>query len=94
MATNRRSCSPIGSCCEPALRPRFRSIWIVGGGEVSGASLRVGLADEVRYSILPIVMGEGIAFFGNLDRDVPLHLMEVKAYRSGMVGLRYQVRGR
>jgi dihydrofolate reductase len=76
------------------LRPRFRSIWIVGGGEVSGASLRLGLADEVRYSILPIVIGEGIPFFGNLDRDVPLHLMEVKTYRSGMVGLRYEVRGR
>lgn len=74
------------------LRPTFGSIWFVGGGMVSAECLRLGLADEVRYSILPIVIGEGIPFFDKLDRDVPLHLVEVKAYRNGIVGLRYQVR--
>ena len=54
----------------------------------------LGLADEVRYSILPIVIGDGIRFFENLDKDVPLHLTEVKAYKSGTVGLCYEVRGR
>lgn len=75
------------------LRPTFRSIWFVGGGVVSGECLRRGLADDVRYSILPIVIGEGIPFFGTLDRDVALHLAEVKAYKSGMVALHYEVRG-
>jgi dihydrofolate reductase len=75
------------------LRPTFRSIWFVGGGVVSGECLRLGLADEVRYSILPILIGDGIPFFENLDRDVALHLVEVKTYKSGMVALRYQVRG-
>ncbi|MBI3715917.1 MAG: dihydrofolate reductase [Betaproteobacteria bacterium] len=75
------------------LRPVFRSIWFVGGGAVSGACLRLGLADEVRYSILPILIGEGISFFDKLDQDVALHLAEVKGYKSGMVALRYEVRG-
>ena len=75
------------------LRPAFRSVWFVGGGRVSGECLRLGLADEVRYSILPILIGDGIPFFEKLDRDVALHLAEVKAYKSGMVGLRYEVRG-
>ncbi len=74
------------------LRPTFRSIWFVGGGVVSGECLRLGLADEVRYSILPILIGDGIAFFDKLDRDIALHLTEVKAYKSGMVALRYEVR--
>ena len=74
------------------LRPRFRSIWFVGGGAVSGECLRLGLADEVRYSILPILIGNGIPFFEKLDKDVALHLAEVKAYKSGMVALRYEVR--
>ena len=74
------------------LRPRFRAIWFVGGGAVSGECLRLGLADEVRYSIVPILIGDGISFFEKLDRDIPLHLAEVKAYKSGMVALRYQVR--
>ena len=76
------------------LRPTFRTIWFVGGGVVSGECLRLGLADEVRYSILPILIGEGLPFFEKLDRDIALHLAEVKAYKSGMVGLRYEVRGR
>lgn len=75
------------------LRARFRSIWFVGGGVVCGDCLRLGLADEVRYSILPIVIGDGIRFFENLDRDVALHLAEVKAYKSGTVALCYEVRG-
>src|SRR5499425_1154639 len=74
------------------LRPKFRNIWFVGGGAVSGECLRLGLADEVRYSILPILIGYGIRFFEKLDRDVALHLTEVKGYKSGMVALCYGVR--
>ena len=74
------------------LRPTFRSIWFVGGSVVSAECLRLGLADEVRYSILPVLIGEGIPFFEKLDQDVALHLAEVKAYESGMVALRYAVR--
>ena len=74
------------------LRPAFRSIWVVGGGALCGECLRLGLADEVRYSILPIVIGNGISFFEKLDKDVALHLVEVTAYRNGMVELRYEVR--
>jgi len=74
------------------LRRAFRSIWFVGGGAVCGECLRLGLADEVRYSVMPIVIGEGIPFFAGLDRDVPLHLVEVRGFRSGMVSLRHEVR--
>jgi len=74
------------------LKPNFRSIWFVGGGEVAGKCLRLGLADEVRYSIVPILIGDGISFFDRLDKDVALHLLEVKPYESGMVALRYEVR--
>jgi dihydrofolate reductase len=74
------------------LRPAFRSVWFVGGGVVCAECLRLGLADEVLYSILPVLIGEGVPFFGKLDGDVALHLAETKAYRNGMVELRYEVR--
>jgi dihydrofolate reductase len=74
------------------LKPAFSSIWFVGGGAVSGECLRLGLADEVRYSIMPILIGDGISFFQGLDKDIALHLVEVKAYASGMVALRHEVR--
>ncbi|MEQ1909010.1 MAG: dihydrofolate reductase family protein [Vicinamibacterales bacterium] len=74
------------------LKPSFRSIWFVGGGAVSGECLRLGLVNEVRYSIMPVLIGDGIPFFEGLDNDVALHLVEMKAYKSGMVALRYEVR--
>jgi dihydrofolate reductase len=76
------------------LKPDFRSIWFVGGGAVSGECLRLGLADEVRYSIVPILIGEGVPFFERLDTDVALHLVEAKPYTNGMLALRYRVQGR
>ena len=74
------------------MKPNFHSIWFVGGGEVSAECLRLGLADEVRYSIVPMLIGHGISFFQGLDTDVALHLLETTAYKSGIVALRYEVR--
>src|SRR5213078_4582347 len=45
------------------LRPTFGNIWFAGGGAVSGECLRLGLADKVRYSVLPVLIGDGISFF-------------------------------
>lgn len=75
------------------LRPKYRRIWFAGGGAVSGECLRRGLADEVSYAVLPILIGDGISFFEKLNKDVALHLAGVKAYKSGMVELRYEVKG-
>ena len=74
------------------LRPALRHIWVAGGGMLAAECLRLGLADEVRCSILPIVIGKGLRFFEKLDRDVALHLAEVKACKNGMAALRYEVR--
>jgi dihydrofolate reductase len=74
------------------LRPRYRNIWVAGGGAVAGELLRLGLADEVALSLMPVLIGDGISFFDGLDKDVALHLKEVKAYQSGMVAMRHEVR--
>jgi hypothetical protein len=52
-----------------------------------GQCLKLRLADEVRLSILPIVIGDGVPFFDKLSSDIALHLAEVKAYKTGMVAL-------
>ncbi|RYZ13736.1 MAG: dihydrofolate reductase [Alphaproteobacteria bacterium] len=71
------------------LRPAFRNIWIVGGSAVAGEAIRRGLADELRYSVLPVLIGDGIRFFDRLEQDVALHLLEAKAYKNGIVALRH-----
>ncbi|MEZ4457649.1 MAG: dihydrofolate reductase family protein [Gemmatimonadales bacterium] len=83
----------LGELITERLRPRYRSIWVVGGGGVAGECVRRGLADEIYYSVLPVLIGDGLSFFDRLGSDVPLHLAGVKAYRNGIVELRYEVRG-
>lgn len=82
----------LASLVNDRLRPKYGSIWVVGGGVVCGECVRLRLADEIRYSVLPVLIGEGISFFEKLDRDVALHLLEAKAYKNGMIALRYGVR--
>ena len=82
----------LGRLVGERLKPNFRSIWFVGGGAVSSECLRLQLADEVRYSIVPMLIGDGISFFQGLGKDVALHLLEATAYKSGMVALRDEVR--
>ena len=82
----------LGQLVRERLKPNFRNIWFVGGGEVAAECLRLRLADEVRYSIVPMLIGNGISFFQGLDKDVALHLLEATAYKSGTMALRYEVR--
>ena len=81
----------LGRLVNERLKPKFPRIWIVGGGVVAADCLRLQLADEVRYSIVPTLIGDGISFFQGLDTDVALHLLEATPYKSGMVALRYEV---
>jgi dihydrofolate reductase len=75
------------------LRHQHTTIWCVGGAMVAGEFLRLGLADDVRCSILPVLIGDGIPFFGALGADIALHLAEVHAYATGMLDVRYEIRG-
>ena len=64
----------------------------LSGHGFSALGFLPALAALTLYSILPILIGDGIPFFEKLDRDIALHLAGVKAYKSGMVELRYEVR--
>jgi dihydrofolate reductase len=77
---------------EEKLKPAYASIWVVGGAAVCSDCLRRGLVDEIRLSLLPVTIGDGIPFFDAVGRDIALHLKEVKAYKNGMVALRHEVR--
>jgi dihydrofolate reductase len=54
--------------------------------------LRLQLADEIRLSVLPIILGDGTLFFDYIEREQALHLKDVTAYKSGMVELWYEIK--
>ena len=74
------------------LKPNYRNVWIVGGAMLVKDFIRLKLADEIRLSILPIILGEGTLFFDHIGQEQPLHLKDVTAYKSGMVELCYEIR--
>jgi dihydrofolate reductase len=42
------------------LAPRYRNIWLVGGAMLSQRFLELGLVDEIRLTIAPILLGDGL----------------------------------
>jgi dihydrofolate reductase len=72
------------------LSPRYKNVWLVGGPAVVKDFIHANLADEIRVSILPIILGEGLPFFDQIGRELPLHLKDVTAYKNGIVELSYE----
>ena len=74
------------------LKPKYKNVWVVGGAMLAKDFIRLNLADEIRQSIIPIILGDGIPFFDHLGQEQALHLKNVKAYKSGVVELCYEIR--
>lgn len=74
------------------LKPQYKNVWVVGGAVLVKDFIRLKLADEIRISIIPIILGGGTPFFDPIGQEQALHLKEVKAYKNGMVELCYQLK--
>ena len=74
------------------LKPNYKNVWLVGGAMLAKDFIRVKLADEIRLSIIPIILGDGTLFFDHIGQEQALHLKDVTAYKSGMVELCYEIR--
>ncbi|MEM1260440.1 MAG: dihydrofolate reductase family protein [Bacteroidota bacterium] len=73
------------------LKSQFNNIWMVGGAMLTKEFLRLGLADELNITIIPILLGDGILFFDYIGKEIPLHLKDVTAFKDGMVELVYEI---
>ncbi|RDC56558.1 dihydrofolate reductase [Pedobacter chinensis] len=73
------------------LKPDYKNVWVVGGSMLTKNFIRLKLADEIRVSILPIILGDGLLFFDQIGQDQALHLKDTTAYKNGMVELCYGI---
>ena len=73
------------------LKPKYRNIWMVGGAALAKAFIQAKLADEIVISIMPVIVGGGTLFFDFIGIEQALHLLDVKAYKDGMVELSYEI---
>ena len=74
------------------LKPNYENVWLVGGAMLAKDFIRLKLADEIRLSVLPVILGDGVSLFDQIEQEQALHLKDVTAYKSGMVELRYEIR--
>jgi dihydrofolate reductase len=74
------------------LKPKYKNVWLVGGAMLAKEFINLKLADEIRLSVMPVILGDGKLFFDNIGQEQALHLKDVTAYKSGMVELCYEIK--
>lgn len=69
---------------------QYKNVWVVGGALLAQSFLREKLADQLRLSIIPIVLGDGLALFQQVPEQ-PLQLQELRAGKNGIVDICYKI---
>lgn len=57
----------------------------VGGAGLAGELMRLGLIDEYRLFIAPVLLGGGTPYFPALERARELELLELRTFSGGQV---------
>jgi dihydrofolate reductase len=63
----------------------------IGGADLAAQAAELGLIDEYRVRVHPVLIGGGIPFFAQHGRHVGLEHLETRTFDSGVVYLRYGV---
>jgi dihydrofolate reductase len=62
----------------------------VGGAGLARACMKLGLIDEWRLFISPVLLGGGTPYFPTLEKGIDLELIETRTFGSRVVYLRYR----
>ncbi|WP_433467824.1 dihydrofolate reductase family protein [Spirillospora sp. CA-128828] len=63
----------------------------IGGATLAAEAAALGLIDEYRVRVYPVLVGGGLPFFPQHERQVDLELVETRTFSSSVVYLRYRV---
>jgi dihydrofolate reductase len=66
-----------------------KDMYAVGGATLVSSLMNLGLIDEVRLLVNPLLLGGGKALFKDLKERHSLKLIRVKPLKSGKVSLIY-----
>jgi dihydrofolate reductase len=69
-----------------------KDIWLYGGASLITTFINLGLVDEYRLSVHPVILGQGKPLFTDIKQRQNLELVESRKYSSGVVQLIYHVR--
>lgn len=63
----------------------------IGGAALAAEAAALDLIDEYRARVYPVLVGGGVPFFPQHERQVDLELVETHTFNSKVVHLRYRV---
>ena len=63
----------------------------IGGATLAGEAARLGLIDEYRPRVHPVLVGGGIPFYPQFEHRVDLELVQSRTFGSQTVYSRYRV---
>ncbi|OIO61613.1 MAG: deaminase [Candidatus Marinimicrobia bacterium CG1_02_48_14] len=63
----------------------------IDGGKTIQRFLNAGLINDITITTIPVLLGNGIPLFGELNADIQLKLVESKTFANGMMQSRYEV---
>ena len=63
----------------------------IGGPTLAAEAAALGLIDEYRVRVYPVLVGGGLPFFAQREQRVDLDLVEARTFSSRVVYLRYRV---
>lgn len=63
---------------------------IFGSANLVASFAKLGLIDEYRIIVNPVILGEGMPLFKSADEQLKLHLLKSRAFANGNVLLYYQ----
>jgi dihydrofolate reductase len=63
----------------------------IGGAGLAAQAAGLGLIDEYRIRVCPVLLGGGVPFFDHRENRVELDLVETRTFASGVVFLRHRV---
>ncbi|MGO9488790.1 MAG: dihydrofolate reductase family protein [Solirubrobacteraceae bacterium] len=66
----------------------------VGGAGLAHACMKLGLIDEWRLFVSPVLLGGGTPYFPRSESKISLELIETRTFGSRVVYLRYERRAR
>lgn len=68
-----------------------KDIWLYGGASLITTFVNLGLVDEFRLSVHPVVLGEGRPLFVDIKKRFNLKLVNSRTFSSGVVQLIYDI---
>jgi dihydrofolate reductase len=67
-----------------------KDIALFGSADLASTFIRLGLIDEYRILLTPVVLGRGTPMFKDIEDRVALKLLRATPWSSGVVALYYQ----